>query len=235
MYNEIADVYLEIFPLNQAFLAFIPEYLGKPGASVLDLGCGPGDYVDALSRSGYRATGIDSSSVMISQAQVQKQGSFYNYSFTEINQLDGDPNGGFDCAYCVGNSLSYLPKDATQPFLKDVHKLLNRSGRFVLQVVNWDRFRMMGASDFPVNSISGGRTFHRRYEWIDHSEVIFHTEIRKGDEILGSWVAPLHPIYIDAIVNDFQAVGLTTIDQFGDYEKSLFDPQFSPAMILVAQ
>ena len=60
MYDQIADIYLEIFPLNQEFLAFIPEYLGKPGAKVLDLGCGPGDYVDTLSNSGYQATGVDS-------------------------------------------------------------------------------------------------------------------------------------------------------------------------------
>ena len=117
MYDEIADIYLEIFPLNQAFLNFIPEYLGKPGSHVLDLGCGPGDYVDTLSNSGYRATGIDSSSTMITQAQAQKKGLFFNYSYTEINQLDG----GFNCAYCIGNSLSYLPGDITQSFFKDVY------------------------------------------------------------------------------------------------------------------
>ena len=48
MYNQIADIYLEIFPLNQAILNLYPYYLGRPGAKVLDLGCGPGDYVDAL-------------------------------------------------------------------------------------------------------------------------------------------------------------------------------------------
>ena len=111
MYNEIADIYLEIFPINQAFLSFILEYLGKPGSKVLDLGCGPGDYVDALSRSGYRVTGIDNSSVMITLAQANKQGSFYNYSFTEIDQLEGAQKGEFDCVYCIGNSLSYLQND----------------------------------------------------------------------------------------------------------------------------
>lgn len=235
MYNQIADIYLEIFPLNQAFLTFIPEFLGEPGADVLDLGCGPGDYVDTLCHSGYRATGIDSSSVMIAQAQAQKKGEFYNYSFTEINQLIRRPTIGFDCVYCVGNSLSYLPKGDMQSFLKDIHNLLNASGRFVLQVVNWDRFLLLAASDFPVNSISEGRAFHRRYEWINSSEVIFHTEIRKENELLGSWSAPLYPIYIDSIVSDLKSVGFAITDQFGDYSKTPFDPQSSPATILVAQ
>jgi len=231
MYNDIGDIYLEIFPINQAFLSFIPEFLGKPGSSVLDLGCGPGDYVDHLSRAGYPTTGIDQSKVMIAQAQENKQGSFYNYSFTEINQL----NGKFDCAYCVGNSLSYLPEDALPFFLQDVHHRLKPTGFFVLQVVNWDRLHLIMSSDFPVNEISGERTFHRRYEWIDYSKVIFHTELRKGKEILGIWSDPLFPKYLKKLVTNLQAAGFSITGQFGDYAKFSFDPKSSPALILVAQ
>jgi len=231
MYDQIADIYLEIFPLNQEFLAFIPNYLGKPGAKVLDLGCGPGDYVDSLSSSGYQATGIDSSCTMIEKAKAEKRGSFYQYSFTEIAQLDG----GFDCVYCVGNSLSYLPNKAWLQFLKDVRKLLNNTGYFVLQVVNWDRFRVIRKSDFPVNSISEGCTFHRRYEWINPTEVIFHTEIQKDNEILGFWAAPLYPKYCNLVISDLQAAGLTITGKFGNYLKSPYDLHTSPATILVAQ
>ena len=122
MYNDIADLYLEIFPLNQAFLDFLNGYLTSPNMAVLDLGCGPGDYVDALTRAGHRATGIDSSAGMIERAQAQKLGTFKKLSFTEIEQLDGS----YDCAYCVGNSLSYLPQEDTQAFLRSVHQRLAR-------------------------------------------------------------------------------------------------------------
>ena len=231
MYNQIAESYLEIFPLNQAFLAFIPEYLGRPGAKVLDLGCGSGDYVDALSNSGYQATGIDNSGAMIEKAKVEKRGTFYHYSFSEITQLDS----GFDCVYCVGNSLSYLPNNAWLQFLEDVRNLLKNAGYFVFQVVNWDRFRDLGKSDFPVNSISGGRTFHRRYEWIDDAEVIFHTELQKDNEILDSWAVPLYPKYCNLVVSDLYLAGLTNISKFGNYLKTPYDSQTSPATILVAQ
>ena len=231
MYNQIADIYLEIFPLNQEFLAFIPEYLGKPGAKVLDLGCGPGDYVDALSNSGYQATGIDGSFAMIEKAKVEKRGSFYHYSFSEIAQLES----GFDCVYCVGNSLSYLSNNAWLQFLRDVQNLLKNSGFFVFQVVNWDRIRMTRKSGFPINSISGGRTFHRRYEWIDDSEVIFHTELQKDNEILDFWAAPLYPKYCNLVVSDLQVAGLTIVSKFGNYLKSPYDLQTSPATIMVAR
>jgi SAM-dependent methyltransferase len=231
MYNDIADIYLEIFPLNQAFLSFIPEFLGEPGSTILDLGCGPGDYVDHFSRAGYQTTGIDQSDVMIVQAQENKQGNFYNYSFAEINQL----NGKFDCAYCVGNSLSYLPADALAPFLQDVHNLLKTAGFFVLQVVNWDWLCLTMTSDFPVNKISSGRTFHRHYEWIDQSNIIFHTELRRDQEVLGSWADPLFPKYFRNMIIELQATGFAMAGQFGDYAKSLFDSKSSPALILVAQ
>ena len=231
MYNDIADIYLEIFPLNQAFLNFIPEYLGGAGAAVLDLGCGPGDYVDCLSRTGYQATGIDSSDVMIVQAQTTKQGTFYNYAFTKIHQLAGE----FDCAYCVGNSLSYLAPNATRTFFENIHDLVKPSGFLVLQVVNWDRLRQIMSSAFPVNEISGGRTFHRRYTWLDYEKVTFHTEIRKGEKVLGTWADSLFPKYAERLVTQIQTAGFTTVGVYGDYAKSPFDLGSSPALILVAQ
>ena len=118
MYNDIADIYLEIFPLNQAFLGFLADYLGNPGSAVLDLGCGPGDYVDVLSHLGYRSVGIDSSTVMIKRAQEERQGTFLNLTFSEINQLQGD----FECVYCIGNSLSYLQPNDLPAFYQEVFR-----------------------------------------------------------------------------------------------------------------
>jgi SAM-dependent methyltransferase len=234
MYNDIADIYLEIFPLNQAFLDFLRGYLGNPGSAVLDLGCGPGDYVDVLTCEGYQGVGIDSSEVMITQAQALKQGAFYNLSFGEINKIARTRIQSFDCAYCVGNSLSYLPGKDLTPFLNDVSKLLKPFGTFILQVVNWDKLQQAMSSDFPINKISGGLTFHRFYKWVDHSKVIFHTEIQKEGERINSWSDPLYPKYIKDLVSALQATGLTVSGQFGDYGKSTFDSRSSPALILVA-
>lgn len=231
MYNEIADIYLEIFPINQAFLAFILDYLGQTGANVLDLGCGPGDYVDYLAHAGYHATGIDNSPGMITQAQAKKQGTFYQLAFTQIGQL----SDSYDVIYCVGNSLSYLASQEMVPFLKDVQHLLKPNGYFVFQVINWDQYALTGTKDFAVQKLADGRTFHRGYERIDSSQVIFHTSIQMGDEIQGIWAAPLYPKYQHAVETEVEAVGLTVKDVFGDYQKTQFDPHSSPAMILVAQ
>jgi SAM-dependent methyltransferase len=231
MYDQIADFYLEIFPLNQAFLAFIPACLGKPGSAVLDLGCGPGDYVDYLTRSGYQAAGIDNSAGMIAQAKASKQGKFHELSFTEIDQL----TGSFDCIYCVGNSLSYLPPEELPSFLANIRQLLNQGGRFILQVVNWDKFQLTGTADFDVITLSDGRTFHREYERAGSDKVIFHTAIQQAGTLQHAWSAPLYPKYQQALVAACQTAGMMVTGEFGDYQKALFEPESSPAFILTVQ
>jgi len=230
MYDDIADFYLEIFPLNRAFLDFIPEYLGAPGSAVLDLGCGPGDYVDTLSREGYRVTGIDNSARMIAKAQG-RQGKFYRLSFTAVGRLQGP----FDCAYSIGNSLSYLLPETVTPFFQDLRGLMASGGRFVMQVVNWDRFRQMNASDFPVKPLSEGRSFLRRYEWISPSKVIFHTAVRRGDQTLGEWADPLYPLYRDGTISCLETANWQVTGVYGDFQKSPFSPSESLALILTAQ
>lgn len=231
MYNDIVPFYGEIFPLNQAFLAFIPPYLGGPRARVLDLGCGPGDYVNTLSEMGYRVTGIDPSSKMIQGAQRDKRGTFLKFGFSDLGKVDGP----FDCIYSIGNSLSYHPEDQMGAFLQDLNQVLRTEGYFILQVVNWDRYRQVGASDFGVKTLSDGRTFHRRYEPGIGSTVIFHTELRGDDSLVQAWSDPLYPKYSDNLCQGIQEAGLRIVDLFGDYQKAPYDPLTSPATILVAR
>ena len=231
MYNDIVDIYDEIFPLNRSFLGFIEGFLGEPGSRILDLGCGPGGYVDTIANQGYEAVGIDSSTEMVKQAQENCSGSFYPFSFTEIHRLDGQ----FDCIFCIGNSLSYLPNDLLDAFLNDVNGLLMDDGRFLLQVVNWEKFKSIGRSDFPLKTLSEGKAFHRRYEPGDSGEVIFHTEIRRGNEVLGSWSDPLYPKYADLLVEKVTGIGLVDPVLFGDFEREPYDPLSSPAIVLSAR
>lgn len=229
MYNDIADVYDEIFPLNRAFLNFIPAYLPAQEGRVLDLGCGPGDYADSLAKDGYEATGIDLSAGMIEMAKSRNRGEFHQLSLTEIDRLSGT----FDCVYCIGNSLSYLPANSMAKFTADVARLLNAGGYFVMQVVNWDRIRLTKETNFDVKLLSNGQTFHRRYEWASDEAVIFHTEIRDGDAVRGVWADTLYPKYLADLISAFEAAGLPVTGKFGDFAGAPYDPESSPATVLV--
>ena len=231
MYNDIAGIYDEIFPLNQDFITFIPDYLGGSDARILDLGCGPGDYIDVLSRDGYQATGIDPSTEMIRTAQREKQGTFFNFGFSSLYQLDGP----YDCIFSIGNSLSYHPDDQMETLYQDLCRLLNPGGTLVLQVVNWDRLQSGVSPGFGVKTLADGRTFHRSYQSGPDSSVIFHTELRIGDETLKAWSAFLYPKYSRVLRQGIQGVGLTVLNIFGDFQQSAYEALNSPAMILTAR
>jgi len=231
MYDDITAIYDQIFPLNRTFLSFIPAYLGSPGSKVLDLGCGPGEYVDHLARLGLSATGIDSSAEMIRQAQAEKLGTFFHFSFTEIDQLTDT----FDCIFSNGNSLSYLPNELMKPFFADVYRRLNADGFFVMQLVNWDKYRQLGEMSFDVKTLSDGRTFHRNYQPASDGTVIFQTELRKSDDIQGSWSDPLYPKLVEELVLEIFEAGMNVVGKIGDFESTPFDPLSSPATIIVAQ
>jgi 2-polyprenyl-3-methyl-5-hydroxy-6-metoxy-1,4-benzoquinol methylase len=231
MYDDITSFYQHIFPLNQFFLQFIPAYIKKTPSKILDLGCGPGDYVNEFSRQGHQATGIDSSEPMIVWAKQHHQGNFHHLSFTEINKLKRH----FDCMYCIGNSLSYLPHESTAGFLQDVFNLLNSDGSFILQFVNWDKYRLSGSMEFPIQHLTDGRSFLRSYEAHPGSTVLFRTEIQKDGQTLQTWADHLYPRYADVFPDEITKSGLTITGVYGDFKQNPFDATNSPALVITAR
>ena len=230
MYSDIADIYDEIFPVNQGFLEFVTEYLPELGARVLDLACGTGGYVDALSAT-HEVTGIDLSDGMINAAKRHSMGIFHKMSFTDIDKIDET----YDCIYCIGNSISYLENRLRPDFFSAVSAMLDQGGRFILQTVNWDKFMQTGTIDLPVKTISDGRTFHRRYEQQDDGSTLFCTELQKDATIEHDWSDPLYPARMQELSEMIEVLGMRVCNTFGDYKKSPFIAENSPAIILVAQ
>jgi len=231
MYNDIVDIYHEIFPLNQELLEFLGDFLPDSWGRVLDMGCGPGDIVGWMAAEGIHAVGIDSSEGMIAAAKTRHQGEYFPYSFSEINRLEGR----FNLIYTVGNSLSYLPNDQLDHLMADVTGLLQNSGTLLVQVVNWDRFMGQGRIDFEVKSISGGRSFHRWYEPLQDGTVVFHTALKIGEQVLGQWSDLLYPKTRTFLQEAAAEVGMRVVGIYGDYGKAAFNPMESPALIVVAK
>ena len=89
--------------------------------------------------------------------------------------------------------------------------------------------------DFSVETLDDGCTFHRAYEDTGQSTVVFHTAIKKDDKILNSWSDTLYPKYLNDMKQHITETGMTMVDVFGDFAKSPFEAQSSPATIMVIQ
>lgn len=231
MYDDIVDIYQQIFPLNQEFVEFLTPRLRSFPQCILDLGCGPGDYVDHFTHLGHRAVGIDNSQGMISWAKEHNAGIFYQLALSEIGSL----REKFDCIYCIGNSLSYLPHKDTPVFLKNIHNLLNDGGIFILQMVNWDRHMIQKKLDFPVHTLQDGIEFHRAYETLSDGNVRFVTKLTKGGNQLQHWEATLYPRLTKSFSNILNKAGFSISSIYGDFKYSPFHPATSPAMIFDIQ
>ena len=87
--------------MRERTLAAVTAYV-KPGATLLNLGCGPGTDDEVLARAGYRITAIDSSAAMVDEARRRIAraglGDRVRVHCLGIQELDRLPAETFDVA-----------------------------------------------------------------------------------------------------------------------------------------
>ena len=66
---EVAFSYRDILAELAVFNTLIDRHSDIPVSNVLELGCGPAPYVEALTQHGYAYTGLDLSQVMLQYAR----------------------------------------------------------------------------------------------------------------------------------------------------------------------
>jgi SAM-dependent methyltransferase len=118
---------------------FIESRLGlKPGATLLDVGCGLGQHVVELSARGVAAVGVDLSLAMLSRAseEAQQRGLKINFLHADMRDLAFD--GSFDAVTCLGTSLGYFDDEANKKVMDRLLRALKPGGVLLLDVVNRD-------------------------------------------------------------------------------------------------
>lgn len=118
---------------------FIVERLGlKPGATVLDVGCGLGLHVAELAARGYGAVGLDLSLAMLSRASEEAQARNLRVNFLHADMRELSFAGSFDAVTCLGTSLGYFDDDTNRKVIERLVKALKPGGALLLDVVNRD-------------------------------------------------------------------------------------------------
>jgi len=120
-------------------VGFIEDALGcDKGATVLDLGCGPGEQAVALASRGYEVIGVDLSLAMLARAsdEAAEKGQRINFLQGDMRDLTFDE--AFDGIYCFNTTFGYFDDGKNAEVIQKIHKALRRGGRFLLDVVNRD-------------------------------------------------------------------------------------------------
>lgn len=110
----------------------------KPGARVLDLGCGNGALTKALDLRGYRAQGLDDSAEMIAGARAAYPG----LPFMQANAIDFMLNEPVDAVFSNA-VLHWVGREDQPALLSSVSRALKQSGQFVFECGGYGNARLI--------------------------------------------------------------------------------------------
>jgi len=117
-------------------LGFIQKYCKESTMAILDLGCGPGLYLESLAASGHTCTGLDFSSNSISYAinQAKEKGLAISYICQDYLELDFEDQ--FDLIILIYTDIGVLLPDERGGLLDRIYRALKPDGVFIFDVLN---------------------------------------------------------------------------------------------------
>jgi SAM-dependent methyltransferase len=118
---------------------WIESALGvEAGASILDVGCGPGRQAVGLAKRRYEVTGVDLSLAMLTRAADVAREAEVQVTFTQAEMSAMEYEGRFDAAYCIGSTFGYFDDVRNAEVARRIHRALKPHGTFLLGVLNRD-------------------------------------------------------------------------------------------------
>jgi ubiquinone/menaquinone biosynthesis C-methylase UbiE len=187
-YDKTVDAYIRntdpLHPKEEAdkFLSMLEK-----GASILDIGCGPGRDAKIFSEKGFKVTGIDLSEKMIDAARKRCRAEFKVMDLMKLEY----PDEKFDSIWAMATYL-HVPKIEIVKSLKEAFRVLKRGGIFAISV-------KLGEGELLREDKRYGNV---KKFWSFYSKPEIETALKKaGFEILESYVdMPKKAYYTNAVV-----------------------------------
>ena len=141
-YSSISEVYDYIFPQSKAQVEFILSRTNSHcEKNILDIGCGTGNLSSNLAIHFKTVKAIDLDIEMVNKANEKYDNNNLVYScvnMLKINEYFGTEKLNYIASF--GNTLVHLDSpDEILIFFKETKKLLKKSGKLFIQIINYDR------------------------------------------------------------------------------------------------
>ena len=117
----------------------------SPGASVLDLGCGPGLYSLRLAQRGLVVTGVDYSHRSIEYATASAEQHKLDICYRYQDYLTLEDSGEYDVAMLIYGDFCPLSSEQRRLLLQNVHRALKPGGYFILDVTTREHRKRYGS------------------------------------------------------------------------------------------
>jgi SAM-dependent methyltransferase len=206
----------------------------QPGATILDLCCGPGRGASELAARGVRVTGVDHAQPLLDDAAERAAARGLEVEFLCADAREFHRDGAFDLALNLWTSLGYGddPADDSR-ILANVHRSLKPGGTFVLETLGKEGL----ARRLPPRL------------WFDHDDAAFliAQEIivePDWDRATHRWIVIegndrreyrlTHRLYSAAEMRAlFAAAGFATVEVYGNFDRSSYAT--SSRLVVVGQ
>ena len=115
---------------------FILKECNDQEMDILELGCGPGLYLERLARKGHKVTGVDISqnSILYAIDEAKRQGLDVSYECGDYLELDHENQ--FDLILLIYTDFGVLIPDDRSVVLGNIYKALKPGGTFIFDVIN---------------------------------------------------------------------------------------------------
>jgi SAM-dependent methyltransferase len=221
---------------NHAFIQRSVAWLNEcfsleTGRRVLDLGCGPGLYGNALAELGASVTGIDFSRNSLAYARSEAASRGLEVAYHHGNYLDLDLRATFDLVLLIFGDFCPLGPELRRSVLDRAKKWLNPGGRFVLDVSSAALFERLEESSSYEEAPNGGFwspsphfVFTKRFKYksdLAYLDRYLVVEAARHREFF-NWIQCYDPARLEAELRD---AGWDVEETFGDVAGGPWDPE----------
>lgn len=199
----------------------------RPGASVLDAGCGTGNYALELARRGYAVTGLDVSADLIAVARDKLEGTSLRVDFQVGDILELPSELEVDGILCRGVLNDVVSDRERRGVFHSFARVLRRPGLLVLDVREWyGTVRRKQREPLFERSVATdlGRLTFRSVTRIDHETRRLlvaerHALERDGVEVVGEYDFVMRCWTREELDRNLTGAGFCAPAYYGDYDR----------------
>ncbi|HJO92810.1 MAG TPA: class I SAM-dependent methyltransferase [Victivallales bacterium] len=225
-YSSISDVYDYIFPPSKAQTNFILSEIDTPSQkNILDIGCGTGNLSSSLAKHFKSVQAVDLDMEMINKANEKYRLNNLFFSCADMLKIsEYFKSDKFDSIDSFGNTLVHLDSpDEILNFFNETKKLLNDSGKLLIQIINYDRILTNNVKSLQTIDNEHIK-FERYYNYLsDKHKIEFKTilTIKESNQIIHNSVN-LYPLLKEETNNLLLEAGFQHISFYGNFMKEKY-------------
>jgi SAM-dependent methyltransferase len=194
----------------------------SPGATILDLCCGPGRHSLEFARRGFSVTGVDRTAVYIERAQEQAAAEGLAVEFVQEDMRRFCRPQAFDAAVSLFTSFGYFEDPAeNRQVLANIRDSLRDEGSLILEMMGKEVlariFRERDWSEQDGILFLEERKVSKDWSWMENRWILLRGQERREFEV-SHWL--YSATELSAMLKE---CGFSSVDVYGDLEGAPYD------------